>query len=246
MVNKLIKIVFILVFVNIIFYVINFFQDKSVYIVFDDKNIWKIKDGYASKSSSNVMKKIYYSNAVLYSNEKNEGYFGGSEKFRFYSKNLQELLRTPNSYIVVGNYDFKNNISISETLTKEDENIIKKYLLDNNINNNLDNSTKKVIYLNDNSRIYSSTAIYDGKTIMNTYSVIFQYKDNSYSTIYLNNGEKPRISTLNNTINLDGDNNPELILYSDILGSAGNECYSLYKINSLSNKYEPIINCEEE
>ena len=55
MVNKLIKIVFILVFVNIIFYVINFFQDKSVYIVFDDKNIWKIKDGYASKSSSNVM-----------------------------------------------------------------------------------------------------------------------------------------------------------------------------------------------
>ena len=54
-----------------------------------------------------------------------------------------------------------------------------------------------------------------------------------------------RLSSLNKIVDLDNDGLEEIILISAFNGSAGNECYNLYKYNTDLKKYENIIDCEE-
>ena len=81
-----------------------------------------------------------------------------------------------------------------------------------------------------------------------SYSVVFINSNGVNNVIYnksRNDNKDYRLSSLNRVIDMNNDGNLEIILLSDIAGSAGNECYSLYQFNSIKQKYESIIDCED-
>lgn len=236
---------FVLLSFNIIIIIYNYYSEKNYsYIILDSKNIWQTKDEYTKKISKNRIKKFNYEQAKLYSEKEIDGYFSNEPSFTFYSKNLEEQQNIYSSLIVVGNAKITNYTHLLQNeITKEDENIITRFLSNYSLTFDKDGLYIQKIQLPNNIYLYSVTTYveYDKE-----FSVIFMYQNGTSSLVYKNieNSDGSRYSSLNKIIDINNDGYADIILLSDIPNSGGNECYSLYKYNINVNNFEPVINCE--
>lgn len=234
-----------LIVLNIVAFAMNIISKKNTYIILDSNNIWKITNDNVKKVQKNTIKKLSYSNAKIYADNAENGYFGSINNFKFYNDTLESKSLISNAFIVIGNQKIKNYTSNLRTQINEDDvNIIGKYLKKNNIDYDLDRSLSRAIDLPDETTVYSVESLSDGGPSENGYSIIFIYKNKEANTIYLKTGELSRASALNRVLDLNSDGIPEIVLLSDTPGNAGDECYSLYKM--VSDEYKPVINCEED
>ena len=234
-----------LIILNLIVFARNIANKNNTYIILDSNNIWKITNDNVKKVSKNNIKKLSYSQAKIYTDEAENGYFGSINNFKFYNETLQSKNTISNSFIVIGDKKITNYTANLRTRIEEnDVNIVGKYLKKNNIDYFVDGALTKAIDLPDEITIYSVESLSDGGPSEDGYSIIFLYKDKKATTIYMKTGELERVSALNRVLDINSDGIPEIILLSDTPGNAGSECYSLYKM--VSNEYKPIINCEED
>lgn len=238
-------IIILLICLNITVFIMNIVSKNNTYIILDSNNIWKINNNKVKKVSKSNIKKLSYSKAKIYKDTSEDGYFGSINNFKFYNSTLQPEDLISNGFIVIGDKKITNySVNLKREITEEDVNIIGKFLKENNIDYDADASLSKVIDLPDETKIYSVESLSDGGPSENGYSIIFLYKDKLSTTIYMKTGELKRISSLNRVLDINSDGIPEIILLSDTPGNAGEECYSLYKMES--DVYKPIINCEED
>ena len=232
-----------LIILNVLVFIISLFEKNNTYMILDTKTVWKINKGKVTKVSTNKIKKLNYANAKFYSDTSEEGYFGSDNNFKFYTDLLEQKETLSNGFIVVGNQKV-SNYKRRDTLYEKDINIIGKFLKKQDINYDPDATLTRVFDVPNDTSVYSVESLSDGGPSEDGYSIVFYVSDDISEVIYLKQSESKRVSALNKVIDLDNDMIPEIVLLSDVPGSAGNECYSLYKYNNA--KYEPIIKCEEE
>lgn len=245
--KKLLKFILIsLIIINISLLIYNFLYYKnSSFIVFDSNNIWKIDNKTKAVSKSKI-KRLNYSNAKLYTGDVVQGYFESNGNFNFYDKSISSKYNLSKSLIVIGDSTIKNYTNkFSEKITKKDENLISEFL------NNYSLKYKKNSYITKaeiNNNVFYSVISSMGVDSSDGYAVIFVSDGSESKLIYKMTSQERKLksSSLSRIADIDNDDIPEVILLSDIPGSAGNECYSLYKYDLKSNDYKPVINCEEE
>lgn len=236
-----------LILLNIIFFVLNNIEKNNTYIILDSKNIWKLySNGSIKKVDKNKIKKVSYSEAKLYSNDIEDGYFGSVQDYKFYNKSLNTILGKNNSFIVVGNNKIVNYSGNMVYGTDADTKIIINYFKKINKKYNLYATETKIVHIDDSKKIYSIVTREDGGPSDDPISVIFLYNNGATTPIYQNNKNNKKVSTLDRVLDLDNDAIPEIVLLSGQTGYAGNECYSLYKYNKTANQYKPVIKCKEE
>lgn len=245
---------FLLYFLIIVLIVINLYlicfdvysSIKHSYIIFDNNNILKIDDKRIKKIDSKNLKKINYSNVEICDDFCISGYINNDEYLEVYNENYEKIYLSPTSFIKKGEVEIENYSQKSiNNITTDDEILISKILYENNIEYNIEDLFITKIKINDRSSAYSLEPYSTGGPSNNNLSLIFVSNESEYEIIYMKKNS-PRLSTLNKVMDINKDNLIEIILLSDVPGSAGNECYSLYQFNKETNKYEPIINCEEE
>ncbi len=234
------------IFLNIFFIIRNINIDNSSYMILDDKNIWKIDNYSVKKVSKSIIKKINNSSAKLYSNQDINGIVSTSNIIKFYNSSFQEE-KTTNSIIVVGDATIVNKTYLINTeMNNSDIQIINRYINLKSLDFNISELVIKKISLNNKNTLYSIQSLSAERIGKNGFSSIILYSNDSITSIYENFSSDYRVSTLDKVVDINNDGNEDLILLSDVHNSSGYECYSLYQFNSNSNKYEPIINCEEE
>ena len=240
---------FILMFLilsNIIIVVYDYLNKDNSYIILNEKNIWSIKDQTIKKISKTKLKKLNYSTSKLYDKEEIDGYITISNGLKFYDTTLSEK-NLQDGLIVVGNKKIKNyTYLISTKIDKEEIKNINKYFLENNIDFDESEVIIKKINLSDNRLLYDIQSLSAEMTGKNGYSVILLKEDDEITAIYENFELVSRSSSLDKVIDINNDGKEDLILLSDIHGSANNECYSLYIYNNKNTSFDPVINCEEE
>lgn len=236
----------ILIILNIAVLIVDYFNKDNSYIILDQRNIWSLKGETVKKISDNNLKKLNYSTAKLYNKDEYDGYFTASEGLRFYDATLSEQ-SLQDALIVIGNKKVNNYTYLVNTdITKEDEKSIKRYFIENNIEFDVSNVLIKKIELSDNRILYDIQSLSAEMTGENGYSVILLKEDDKITSIYENFELVARSSSLNKVVDINNDGKEDLILLSDVHGSANGECYSLYMYNNKNNFFDPVINCEEE
>lgn len=245
---------FLLYFLIIILIIINLYlicfdiysSRKHSYIIFDNNNILKIDDKRIKKIDSKNLKKINYSNVEVCDDFCISGYINNGEYLEVYNENYEKIYLSPTSFIKKGKVEIENYSQKSiNNISADDEILISKILYENNIEYNIEDLFITKIKINDISSAYSLEPYSTGGPSNNNFSLIFVSNESEYEIIYMKKNSS-RLSTLDKVIDINKDNLIEIILLSDVPGSAGNECYSLYQFNKETNKYEPVINCEEE
>ena len=254
--EKILKLLFVILFVLIILYLITFIEDiadkNKSYFLLDPYNIYEINNGNV-KTYKGSYKKLNNSEAKLYKNGKEiEGYFKVNDNqnigytiSRFYDKGLNEQ-SISDGILIIGNEKINDYTQyLNEKFTSSDVTIINKYLKENSLNT-LNDLSKISIAKLQNETIYQVRMISLTQNKEDSYVIIFSYKNGVYETIYLKEGENlfKRNSKLNKLVDINNDNKIDLILESAPYISDDDNCYSLY-INE-NGTYKPIINCEEE
>lgn len=217
------------------------------FLIIDENNVWRYSDSGIKKINKSQIKRLSYENVKIYSDIVVDGYYDYSNA-KLYNLNLEKIDFSSNVVVNKGNNTIKNySNKITNNIDINDEFYI------NNLLQSL-NKTEKIkdliifkLQISDENILYSispsSSNIDD-----DSYSIIFLNSNGINNIIYnktKNNNKDYRLSSLNKVIDLYNNGNIDIILLSDISGSAGNECYSLYEYNLKNNKYEKIIDCEE-
>ena len=239
-------VIIILILINLCYIYISVSDNKKSYLILDCQNVWKYNGEKIKKLSKKELKKLSFSDVIKYGNETEKGYYDFSTR-RFYDSNYERKYFKVSDVIVKGPLKIKNySYNISSNLTEDDKEEISNFLLENGKEFDLEK-----LYINKatlNGGVLYFVTPYAGTDIIN-YSLIFVVdKSGSTKVIYnksISENGNPRLSSLNKIIDLDNDGQEEIILISDIKGSAGNECYSLYKYDSDVQNYKNIIDCEE-
>lgn len=236
----------ILILINIYFFVASIIEKDYSYIIFDQKNIWQYDEKTIKKVNQKKLKKLSYEKVKIYDDTTKFGYYDNDNNI-LYDENYEKEIFSFNSFLVSGSLEINDySLNLSTDVTNSDKEIIQKVLLQNGKNEKIENlSILKLIY---ESRTFYSVTL-DSQNLSNDgnqiFSMIFEVNNDEVNLIYNKyKGAGLRLSYLSKVIDIDNDNELEIILLSDIDGSGGNECYSLYKYNKNSMEYEPVIDCE--
>ena len=211
------------------------------YIILNNKNIWQIKNDKILKVNSNIINTLNYKKSKLYiNNEIIKGYMKlDSNELYFYDQSFYKRSFLSNSIITI-NKEENYKLFLSEmNLSESDKTIINNYFKEKSENFDIDQLFLKKITINENHKIYSVSTLEESEE---NYTYIFAYYNNEFIDIY-NNFTNNRSSNIHFAIDINNDDNYDLVLFSDIPGSAGNECFSLYIFDG--SQYKAIINCEE-
>lgn len=237
------KKIFLIILVFLSFFYLTYIkinEKKLSYFILNYNNIWVLKNGKVEKINSKKIENLNYKKSNLYVKNKiiNGHMHLDYTTLNFYDLNNYKRSFLSDSMITINtkkNYDV---LYIDTIISESDKEIIKKYLKEKNEEYDEENLFFTKIFISDDNIFYNVRTIED----LDYYSYIFLFKDNNYTDLYYASN-KNRISYLNFAFDIDNDNDFDLVLISDYLGSAGNECYSLY-LNE-NNDYKPVINCEE-
>lgn len=239
--------IILLIIINIGIIWLDYYSSKNYsYIILNKNNIWKVDNNKINKINNKNVKKLNYSKIKIYDDSETNGYINNSNYFEIYNDSYEKLNVSPTTFIVKGDIQIKNySKKIINNISLEDQEIIKKVLKDNDFNYDVNQLFVIKFKLNNNRIAYSITPYSTGGVSEESFSLIFISDNKNYEIIYKNK-ETTRMSSLDKIIDINNDNKLEIILLSDVPGSAGNECYSLYEYNEKSGKYEPTIDCEGE
>lgn len=235
------------IFVSLYFVVFNFYSLKNYsYMIFDKNNIWRIKDNKIEKISSKNLRKINFSELDICNQKCEKGYINNKEYFEVYNDNLEKINLSSEYLIKKGRIEIKNYYEKKyNDIGENDKILILKVLKENNLDYKIDNLFITKISIDNNRSAYSLEPYLTDESSENSFSLVFISDKFEYEIIYMKKNAS-RLSSLNKVIDINNDNLLEVILLSDVPGSAGNECYSLYQYNKLNSKYVPIIDCEGE
>ena len=233
------------VLINFYFIFKSFYDNKITYFILDYNNVWKYDGKKVEKINKRILKKFSFSNITKYGLSNETGYFDFDEK-SFYNEAYEKSGFNTKDIAVKGPSNVQNySYEITTNLTSDDKRIISGVLSDNDKKAEFDK-----LYIN--KAILNKGTLYFimpyNDTGLEGYSLVFLVNNGQVQKIYNKNlfGSKTgRLSSLNKIVDLDNDGLEEIILISEINGSAGNECYNLYKYNTDLKKYENIIDCEE-
>lgn len=228
---------------------------QNKYIIFDNNNLFYLKDGYLKKQSSNKIRLLNYSDSKLCVNGKGCNYinFNVDDSTYLYDRALEKI--NVYDYYILTNLDYNLNINspyfISE-YSLDDEGIISKALEKYNINISLEkldiskseiellkDGTKSLVYTimfnseeDDESSIYISFAVI-GEEIIEISKKIVSAEESLITflpTIYL-------------TLDIDDDNIDEIVISNSKYSSPESTYYCIYKYNESSNKFDLINDC---
>lgn len=228
---------------------------QNKYIIFDNNNLFYLKDGYLKKQSSNKIRLLNYSDSKLCTNGKGCSYinFNVDDSTYLYDKALEKI--NVYDYYILTNLDYNLNINspyfISE-YSLEDENIISKALEKYNINislEKLDISKSEIELLKDGTKSL-------------VYTIMFNSEEDGESSIYISfavideeiieiskkmvSAEESLITflpTIYLTLDIDDDNIDEIVISNSKYSSPESTYYCIYKYNESSNKFDLINDC---
>lgn len=245
--NILYFLLIVLIFINLYLIISNFvFSRKNSYLIFDSNNVLKIDNNSIKKVNKKIIKRLNYSEIYICQQECEKGYFNDGIYFEVYNNNLEKINLTSESFIKTGKKEIKNFYENSiNNINSYDENLISKVLDENNLNYKITDLFITKIKIDSDINAYSLEPYLTDEPSNNNFSLVFISNKTEYEIIYMKKNSS-RLSSLNKVIDINNDDLIEIILLSDMPGSAGNECYSLYQYNKSNNKYKPVINCEVE
>ena len=234
-----------LILINFFFIFKSFYNNKISYFILDYNNVWKYDGKKVRKVNKRNLPKISFSTITKYGVEPEKGYLDFSKKI-FYNKDFEESKFNVKDIAVKGLSTVKNySYEITTNIPSDDKRIISSILSANDKETEFDKLYINKAILNKGTLYFITPYIDSG---IKGYSFVFLVSNGKVQKIYdkdLSNSKTHRLSSLNKIVDLDNDGLEEIILISEINGSAGNECYNLYKYNQVLKKYEKVIDCEE-
>ena len=237
----------ILVILNFVFCVLLMFEkNKYSFLILDKNTIWKYSDTEIKKVNKNRINRLSYEKVKIYCDNTLDGYYD-SRNNKIYDSYLEEMEFSPTLIINKGNNKIKNySYNITTDIDETDKKNINDALESSGREEKIDNLLVFKLKISTTEILYSISPLNLGIDD-DSYSIIFINSEGLNKIIYnksKSNNKDYRLSSLNRVIDINNDGHVEIILLSDIAGSAGNECYSLYQFNSKNQKYESVIDCE--
>lgn len=243
-----IAILIILIILNIIFFIYDsFIQNKFSYIILDKNNVWRVNNDDVKYIDKKKIKRISFDKIRIYGDEEFSGYYDTKNNI-IYNDSLESIPFSEKLILTKGDINIKNySFNINSNITEQDELIVLDVLKREEKNESINELFISKIAIG--TKVIYSVVPYEPSSFENkgAYSIIFVYENNESKIIYnktTSQTKDNRLSSLNRVVDLDNDSIVEIILISDIPGSSGNECYSLYKYNNDTDNYESIIDCE--
>lgn len=241
-------ILIVLISLNLIFLILSHIQEnKYSFLILDQDTIWKYSNKDVKQINKSKIKKLSYEKVKIYSENVFDGYYDVNNN-KIYNSYLEPIAFSSNTIINKGINKIQNySYNITTDINKEDEKNIIDILESIGIQAEIQNLSSLKYQISENEILYSISPL-ESNIDDDSYSVVFINSNGVNNVIYnksRNDNKDYRLSSLNRVIDMNNDGNLEIILLSDIAGSAGNECYSLYQFNSIKQKYESIIDCED-
>lgn len=241
-------ILIVLISLNLIFLILSHIQENTYsFLILDQDTIWKYSTKDVKQINKSKIKKLSYEKVKIYSENVFDGYYDVNNN-KIYNSYLEPIAFSSNTIINKGTNKIQNySYNITTAINKEDEKNIIDVLESIGIQAEIQNLSSLKYQISENEILYSITPL-ESNIDDDSYSVVFINSNGINNVIYnksRNDNKDYRLSSLNRVIDMNNDGNLEIILLSDIAGSAGNECYSLYQFNSIKQKYESIIDCED-
>lgn len=241
-------ILIVLISLNLIFLILSHIQENTYsFLILDQDTIWKYSTKDVKQINKSKIKKLSYEKVKIYSENVFDGYYDVNNN-KIYNSYLEPIAFSSNTIINKGTNKIQNySYNITTDINKEDEKNIIDVLESIGIQAEIQNLSSLKYQISENEILYSITPL-ESNIDDDSYSVVFINSNGINNVIYnksRNDNKDYRLSSLNRVIDMNNDGNLEIILLSDIAGSAGNECYSLYQFNSIKQKYESIIDCED-
>ena len=241
-------ILIVLISLNLIFLILSHIQENTYsFLILDQDTIWKYSTKDVKQINKSKIKKLSYEKVKIYSENVFDGYYDVNNN-KIYNSYLEPIAFSSNTIINKGTNKIQNySYNITTDINKEDEKNIIDILESIGIQAEIQNLSSFKYQISENEILYSISPL-ESNIDDDSYSVVFINSNGVNNVIYnksRNDNKDYRLSSLNRVIDMNNDGNLEIILLSDIAGSAGNECYSLYQFNSIKQKYESIIDCED-
>lgn len=227
------------------------------YIIFDNNNIFYLKNNYLKKQNPKNIKTLNFSESKLYSNSINYDYinFNIGDNTYLYDNTLEKV--DIYDYYVLSNIDYNlnvKNIDYIENLTNDDKKNINEVLKKYNLNLKIEeiSISKSEINLisNDKSTIYN--IIYTNENSdtngVNAY-IIFAVIDNNIVIIDKSITDSSQSLTTFNpeayiTIDIDNDNLSEVVISNSKFSMPNSTYYCVYKYDDLVGKFNLISDCK--
>lgn len=255
--KKLVIILLILLIIFNIYYIYTNELKTNKYIIFDNNNLFYLKDNYLKKQNSNKLKTLNFSDSKLYSNDINYDYISFNiDTVTYLYDDSNEKIDLHDSYVLTNlnyNLNVKNPIYI-ESISKEDENNINKVLKNKEIYISLDEIivSKSKINLSssgDKATIYNVMSSNETENPNSIY-IIFAIINDNIIVIDENITPKEESFTVFNpslylTLDINNDKKDEIVISNDKFSSPDSTYYCVYKYNNSSGKFDLISDCKQ-
>lgn len=232
--------------------------ETNKYIIFDNNNLFYIKDGYLKKQNPNRIRLLNYSKSKLYSENKSyeEIYFDIKENINLYDTSKEKI--NFYDYYVLTNLDYTLNVKSINYLTEivpSDQSQYLNILKTNGIYTDISNISvsKNTISLgNNNADIYTISSISNESleetanfnliyTIINGEVIVINKKITQADETYT---EFSPIFYL--SMDIDNDSEDEIVIQNSKYSSPNLNYYCVYKYDKSNNKFNLISDCKEE
>lgn len=257
--NKIgITIVFLLLIISLIFSLIYlpYINNNSIYVVVEDKAVWRNIGGKWSNSSIRKLKRMSFNEFYSFDTKGYVGktYLNYNEQMEVYNNNFEKISLTNGLLSIKTNTGLKNTkvAKFYNDIDDSDYPYIYKVLEKFSIKEELSiTALKYTIDLNNDGKedkIYSISNFYNGEEKDQAYSIIFSVINDNIEIIekvVVDKNEELKTQTLylRYIVDVDSDNNYEFIILKTSYGNSQYDCNVMYKYDSNLEKYIKLIGC---
>ena len=256
--NKMgITIIISLIIISLIFSLGSSYTNKnSVYVVVEDKTVWKKTGSKWTNSSLRNLKRMSFDEFYSFGIREYLGktYLHYDKQLEVYDKNYEKIDVT-NGLLSIKTPDELKNTKVAEyddVLVPEDDDYVKKVLEKYSISDiqSLDIFKYRIDIDHDgkNDTVYNINNFYNGEEKNQAYSVVFSVINDNIDVIdkiVVDASDELKSPTLylRYVVDVDSDDNYEFIILKTSYGNSENDCNVMYKYDNDSNKYVKLIGC---
>lgn len=233
--------------------------EKNKYIIFDNNNLFYIKDNKFLKQNPKNIRLLNYSLASLYSqdNTYENIYFNiKNDNIELYDKSKEKI--NIYDFYVLTNLDYKlsiKNASFLQEIGTDEQTKILDILKENGIYTSIDGiivSRNNIKLLNDGTvaEIYSITSNSEVETEYNI-NIIFAVINDKVVVLDKKILEQEKSYTeytkeLYMTMDIDNDSLDEIVVQNNKYSSPDDTYFCVYKYDENANNFKLISDCKEE
>lgn len=256
--NKIgIIIVVLLIIISLIFSLgYSYTSKNSIYVVVEDKTVWKKSGDKWTNSSLRNLKRMSFDEFSSFDIKEYLGktYLHYDKQLEVYNKNYEKISVTNGLLSIKTPTELKNTkvAEYDDVLVHEDDEYIKTALEKYSINDVLSLDILKYrIDLNHDGKddtIYSISNFYNEEEKTQAYSIVFSVINENVEIIEkvlvdASDELKTQALYLRYVVDVDSDDNYEFIILKTSYGNTENDCNVMYKYDNDSNKYVKLIGC---